>query len=88
MDAQTGETPQIEGQNVIPPVIAQRPAQHLVELHIAPGTVYAAKAPPLQLHAQFIVGGQLVLGIAHLIMEETDGRQIGLDGAGSEVVIL
>ena len=88
VDAQTSETPQIEGQNVIPPIIAQRSAQHLVELHIAPGAVYAAKAPPLQFYAQFIVGGQFVLGIAYLIMEETDGRQICFDGAGSEAVIL
>lgn len=88
MDAQTGETAQIESQNVIPPVIAQGPAKHLVELHIAPCSVHTAEAPLLQLHAQFIIGGELILGIAHLIMEETDGRQVGLDGTGSEVVLL
>ena len=73
MDAQPGEASQIEGQNVVPPVIPQRPTQHLVELHIAPGAIHATEAPLLQLHAQFIIGGQLVLGIAHLIMEEADG---------------
>lgn len=47
----------MEDQNVVPPIIAQSPAQHLVELHIALGVVHAAKTPPLQLHTQLIIGG-------------------------------
>ena len=45
----------------------------------APGAVYTAEAAPLQLDGQVAVAGKRVLGV-HLIMEEANGRQIGLDG--------
>ena len=59
-----------------------------VELRITPGAVHAAEVTPLQFHAQFIIAGKLILGLAHLIMEETDSGQLGLDGAGLLIFVL
>ena len=88
MDAQTGIPGQIEGQDEVIAVLGQCPAQHFIELDVAPGAVHLAETPPLQFHSQLVIGGQLILGPAHFVVEEPDGRQIGLDGGGGLAALL
>ena len=88
VDAQADVPAQIEGQNEVIAVLSQRLTKHLVELHVAPGAVHAAETAPLQFHGQFVIGGQLVLGPAHFVVEEPDGGQIGLDGGGGLAALL
>ena len=88
VDAQTGVPGQVQGENVIPVIHGISLHEQLVELNIAPGTIRSAKAAPLQFHSQLIVGWKLILGCAHLIVEEPDRRKIRLDGAGGLAVLL
>ena len=52
------------------------------------GAVHAAKATPLQFHGQLVITGESVFGPAHLVVEEPDGGQVGLDGAGRLAILL
>ncbi len=54
-------------------------AEELAKLPLAPGAIYAAEAAALQFDGQVAVVREGVLGV-YLVVEETDGRQIGLDG--------
>ena len=88
MESESGITGQAHGEDIVVAVGIQCLVQHLVELCIAPGAVHAAKPPPLQFDAQFMVGRQFISGVGHFIMKEPDGRQIGLDGAGRFATVL
>lgn len=72
MDAQAGKAGQIQSKNIVPPVSTHCSAQHLVELHIAPGTIRAAKAAAFQFYRQLIIVRQTVFGSTHLVVEEAD----------------
>ena len=52
------------------------------------GAVHAAKATPLQFHGQLLVGKQLILGLAHSVVEELNGCQVGLNGGGGLAALL
>ena len=56
--------------------------QEAVELPDAPGAVHTAKAATLQFHRQLVIGGQTVFCPLHLVVKETNARQVGLDGRG------
>ena len=73
VDPQAGIACQVEGQNVIIAIFSQGPAQHTVELLLAPGAIHTAEAAALQLHSQLIVRGEGVLCVAVLVVEKADG---------------
>lgn len=80
VDSQTGVPGQAGDGGVILMVVHHTVCQKSVKLWDTPGAVYPTKPPALQLHRQIIVGGQAVSCPLHLVVKETDARQVGLNG--------
>ena len=88
MDAQTAEAGEVQCEDVVLPMLHRGHGQHPVELRRGPGAVYPTEAPALQIDTQLAVVRQTVLCVLHLVVEEADGRQVGLDGAGGFALFL
>ena len=81
MDTEAGITGQVQCEDEVIAVNRQCLAQHLVEFSIAPGAVILSEPAAFQCDTQLVVGMQSVL-VIHLVMEESDGRQICFNGTG------
>ena len=88
MDAQSGVPGQAGDGGEVLVAVHHTGCQKSVELPDAPGAVHPAEAPALQLHRQFVVGGQAVFCPLNLVVKEADGRQVGLDGGGGFLPLL
>ena len=87
VDPQASVAGQIKGQNVVVAALRLSGHQEAIELRRCPSAVYPAEAASLQFDAQLIIGGQAILGI-HLVVEEPDTGQFGLNGSGSQSFLL
>ena len=88
MNAQTGIASQIQGEDVVLPLLRHGAADQLAELRVRPCTILLPKAAALQGNAQLFIARQRVAGMGHLVMEEADGGEVGLDGAGRLALLL
>lgn len=82
MDAQSGVPSETGDGGKVLMAVRHAVCQKPVKLRDTPSAVYPTEASALQLHRQFVVGGQAVFYPLHLIMEKADGRQISLDSGG------
>ena len=82
VDAQTGIASQIQGEDVVLPLLRHGAANQLAELRVRPCAILLPKEAALQRNAQLFITWQRVTGMGHLIMEEADGGKVGFDGAG------
>ena len=82
VDAQSGVPGQAGDGGKVLVIVCQTRRQKTMKLLDAPGTVHPTEAAALQLHRQFVVGGQAVFCPLHLVVKETNARQVGLDGRG------
>lgn len=82
MDTQTGIASQIQGEDVVLPLLRHTAADQLAELRVRPCAILLPEAAAFQGDAQFFVVRQRVAGMGHLIVEKADGGEVGLDGAG------
>ena len=82
MDTQTGVASQIQGEDVILPLLRHGAADQFTELRVRPCAILLPKAAAFQGNAQCAVIRQCVAGMGHLIVEKADGGEVGLDGAG------
>ena len=88
VDAQSGVPGQAGDGGKVLVIVCQTGRQKTMKLLDAPGTVHPTEAAALQLHRQFVVGGQAVFCPLHLVVKETNARQVGLDGRGGLAPIL
>ena len=82
VDAQTGIASQIQGEDVVLPLLRHGAANQLAELRVRPCTILLPEAAALQRNAQFFIARQRITGMGHLIVEKSDGGEVGFDGAG------
>ena len=82
MDTQTGIASQIQGEDVVLPLLRHGAANQLAELRVRPCAILLPEAAAFQGDAQFFIARQRVAGMGHLLMEEADGGKVGFDGAG------
>ena len=82
VDTQAGVTSQIQGENVVLPLLRHGAANQLAELRVRPCAIPLPKAAAFQGDAQFFIARQRIFGAGHLIMEEADSGEVSLDGAG------
>ena len=82
VDTQAGVTSQIQGENVVLPLLRHGAANQLAELRVRPCAIPLPKAAAFQGDAQFFITRQRVTGMRHLIVEKADGGEVGFDGAG------
>ena len=88
MDAQTGIAGQIQGEDVVLPLLRHGAADQLTELRVRPCAILLPEAAALQRNTQCFIARQHVAGMGHLIVEKADGREVGLDGAGGLALLL
>ena len=81
MDTEASIASQVQSKDEVITVNRQSLTQHLVELRHAPGAVILSEPAAFQCDTQLVVGMQSVL-VIHLVMEESDGRQICFNGTG------
>ena len=82
VDAQTGVAGQIQGEDVILPLLRHGAADQLAELRVRPCAILPPEAAVLQGDAQLFIARQCMAGMGHLIVEKANGGEVGLDGAG------
>lgn len=82
MDTQAGVTSQIQGEDVVLPLLCHGAANQLAELRVRPCTILLPEAAALQGNAQLFIARQRIAGMGHLIVEKSNGGEVGLDGAG------
>ena len=82
VDTQTGVAGQIQGENVVLPLLRHGAANQLAELRVRPCAILLPEAAAFQGNAQCAVIRQRVTGLRHLIVEKSDGGKVGLDGTG------
>ena len=82
MDTQAGVTSQIQGEDVVLPLLRHGAANQLAELRVRPCAILLPEAAAFQSDAQFFIARQRITGMGHLIVEKADGGEVGLDGAG------
>ena len=88
MDTQTGVTSQIQGEDVVLPLLRHGAADQLAELRVRPCAILPPEAAALQGNAQLFIARQRVAGLRHLIVEKADGGEVGFDGAGRLALLL
>ena len=88
MDTQAGVTSQIQGEDVVLPLLRHGAADQLAELRVRPCAILLPEAAAFQGDAQFFVVRQRIAGMGHLIVEKADGEEVGLDGAGGLALLL
>ena len=88
MDTQSGEAAKIQRAGNVVAALGDRLTDHAVELRRAPRPIDAAEATALQLQTKHVIVGQMVLGVLHLVVEEADRREIGLDGTRRLAAVL
>ena len=88
VDAQTGVAGQIQGENVVLPLLCHGEADQLAKLGVRPCTILLPEAAAFQRNAQFFIVRQRVAGMGHFIVEETNGGEVSLDGAGRLALLL
>jgi len=88
MDTQTGVAGQIQGENVVLPLLRHGAADQLAELRVRPCAILLPEAAAFQGDAQSFVVRQRIAGMGHLIVEKSDGGEVGLDGAGRLALLL
>ena len=82
MDAQTGIASQIQGEDVVLPLLRHGAADQLAELRVRPCAILLPEAAAFQGNAQFFITRQRITWMRHLVMEEANGGEVGFDGAG------
>ena len=82
MNTQTGVAGQIQGEDVVLPLLRHGTANQLAELRVRPCTILLSETTAFQGDAQFFITRQRVAGLRHLIVEKADGGEVGFDGAG------
>ena len=82
MDAQTGVAGQIQGKDVVLPLLRHGAAYQLADLRVRPCAILLPEAAAFQGDAQLFIARQRVAWMGHLIVEKADGGEVGLDGAG------
>ena len=82
VDTQAGIASQIQGEDVVLPLLRHGAANQLAELRVRPCAILLSEAAALQGNAQFFIARQRITGLRHLIVEKADGGEVGLDGAG------
>ena len=82
VDAQTGIASQIQGEDVVLPLLRHGAANQLAELRVRPCTILLSKAAVLQGNAQLFIARQRITRLRHLIVEKANGGEVGFDGAG------
>lgn len=82
MDTQTGVACQIQGEDVVLPLLRHGAANQLAELRVRPCAILLSEAAAFQGDAQFFVVRQRVFWVGHLVVEKSDGGEVGFDGAG------
>jgi len=82
VDTQTGVACQIQGEDVVLPLLRHGAANQLAELRVRPCAILLPEAAAFQGNAQFFIARQRVTWMGHLIVEKSDGGEVGLDGAG------
>lgn len=82
VDTQAGVTSQIQGEDVVLPLLRHGAANQLAELRVRPCAILLPEAAAFQSDAQFFIARQRITGMGHLIVEKADGGEVGLDGAG------
>ena len=88
VDTQTGIAGQIQGEDVVLPLLRHGAADQLAELRVRPCTILLPEAAAFQGNAQFFVVRQRITWMRHLLMEESDSGKVGLDGAGRLALLL
>ena len=88
VDTQAGVTSQIQGENVVLPLLRHGAADQLAELRVRPCAIPLPKAAAFQGDAQFFIPRQRVTWMRHLVMEEADGGEISFDGTGRLALLL
>ena len=82
VDTKAGVTSQIQGEDVVLPLLRHGAADQLAELRVRPCAILLPEAAAFQGNTQFFIARQRVAGMGHLIVEKSDGGEVGLDGAG------
>ena len=82
MNTQTGVAGQIQGEDVVLPLLRHGTANQLAELRVRPCTILLSETTAFQGDAQFFITRQRVAGLRHLIVEKADSGEVGFDGAG------
>ena len=82
VDAHTGIASQIQGENVVLPLLRHGAADQLAELRVRPCAILLPEAAAFQGNAQLFITRQRIAGMGHLIVEKANGGEVGLDGAG------
>ena len=88
VDTQTGVAGQIQGKDVVLPLLRHGAADQLAELRVRPCTILLSEAAAFQGDTQFFIARQRVAGMGHLIVEKADGGKVGFDGAGGLALLL
>lgn len=70
VDAQAGVTSQIQGENVVLPLLRHGAANQLAELRVRPCAILLPEAAAFQSDAQFFIARQRITGMGHLIVEK------------------
>ena len=82
MDTQTGIASQIQGEDVVLPLLRHGAANQLAELRVRPCAILLSEAAAFQGNAQLFITWQRVTGMRHLIVKKANGGEVGLDGTG------
>ena len=82
MNTQAGVTSQIQGEDVVLPLLRHGAANQLAELRVRPCAILLPEAAAFQGDAQFFVVRQRIARMGHLVVEKANGGEVGFDGAG------
>ena len=82
MNTQAGVTSQIQGEDVVLPLLRHGAANQLAELRVRPCAILLPEAAAFQGNAQLFIARQRITGLRHLVVEKANGGEVGLDGAG------